>query len=836
MKQTETAVAKQSKPSKWVAMISATLLLLAIVASIVLGVLMPKTSVVVAPSGDFTSIAMVGNDFYGATNKGDIVRIDTNGDSKLSINLFDYGTEHDLENIGTKLDSVQTQVDSPNIWATTDGGYLFRLLETDGQLEVKDYIKLKNGMYGLTEKGDYVYVLERDVSYACLKKINWKAEGGLKNAENLLYSGHLYSPSKKGSTVTLTLAQNIGVRSFEIMQRDGKEYAYIVHSNGLYRIATEKSQTNWKYLCEEAYTAVYDSVKEEVYATEYQSAYDKKVAQLIKDGKEVNEAEVSQYADSEATKLVSLQAQKAASAKLVADYASAGLKEYDASSGEVKMDADYFDKNLYNTYLANGVSYRGCAYVPGEDKYYIVTEDYNMIVCDAGQDFSEKNKPSSRFNLSLEHTSAGITLPNRPESNGNTLFYDKTLNVAYIIYSKDDQMSRLDLNTKKITFTSDFEYDIKSISQTADGETIYYMYHNPYEAETGSYILRQASIAGRENQQTLAVGLTVTAIFAVGAAFVLLFACLCLYKTGYSDKFMHVMRGFRKQWIIYSVILATMSLVALFCFYPAIGSISLSFFDYTSERPVRLWNNFAHYKYMFQTPTALKEFINMFIFLASDLTTALLPPLIFAFFLTIMRNKNYSALMRTLLFIPGIIPGVATTLLWREGIFGMHGVVNELLDFFNGANPNPELGFLTNVDNHAMVKWSLIMMGFPFVGSYLIFYGAMMNVPDSYYEAAELDGITVIKRFVFIDVPLILAQIKYVFIMTFIASVQNFGRTFMTETGGAAGAQTPVHSMYIYVTKDNYGLASAYATVLFIFLFFATMINMRVQTKDNQVA
>jgi ABC-type sugar transport system permease subunit len=134
-----------------------------------------------------------------------------------------------------------------------------------------------------------------------------------------------------------------------------------------------------------------------------------------------------------------------------------------------------------------------------------------------------------------------------------------------------------------------------------------------------------------------------------------------------------------------------------------------------------------------------------------------------------------------------------------------------------------------------MIKWSLIMMGFPFVGSYLIFYGAMMNVPDSYYEAAELDGITVIKRFVFIDVPLILAQIKYVFIMTFIGSVQNFGRTFMTETGDA-GVKTPVHSMYLYVTGNNYGRASAYATVLFIFLFFATMINMRVQTKDNQVA
>lgn len=59
------------------------------------------------------------------------------------------------------------------------------------------------------------------------------------------------------------------------------------------------------------------------------------------------------------------------------------------------------------------------------------------------------------------------------------------------------------------------------------------------------------------------------------------------------------------------------------------------------------------------------------------------------------------------------------------------------------------------------------MMGFPFVGSYLIFYGALMNVPSSYYEAAELDGCALWKRIFIIDIPMISAQIKYVFILAF---------------------------------------------------------------------
>jgi len=205
-----------------------------------------------------------------------------------------------------------------------------------------------------------------------------------------------------------------------------------------------------------------------------------------------------------------------------------------------------------------------------------------------------------------------------------------------------------------------------------------------------------------------------------------------------------------------------------------------------------------------------------------------LPPLIFAFFLTIMRNKSYSAITRTLLFIPGVIPGVATTLIWKTGIYGEFGVLNALIQMMNGT----PVKFLAQTN---LTRWSLVLMGFPYVGSYLIFYGAMMNVPDSYYEAAELDGITVIKRFVFIDVPLIFPQIKYVIIMTFISSVQNFGRVYMI-TGGDWGTKTPIFTMYKQVLDGNYGLASAYATIIFIFLFAATVLNFRMQKKDNEVA
>jgi len=820
MEQTEKAVERQRKPSKLVAIISASVLALAIIASIILGIIMPKSSVMQSPtSGEVNSLMTVGNDLYIATTDGCITHTDAEGNAKFSLDLNVYGKEHGIE-VG-EATHVQQETGSDNIWAFSSGKYLFRLQEKDGKLNILDHIKLKDGLIALAEKSNYLYVLEADGRFGCFKKFDLNAAS---LSKGIMSTGHLYTPTQNGSgDITLKPANNLVIHSFEIMERGGVEYAYILHADGLLRMSTDGSQNNWRNLYNEKYPAAYEKAKADNYETAYNDAYDAEVARLTSAGvTDIDEEAVKAVADASAALVV----KKAANEAVVKEL---GLISYDDSTGYIQIDSKKFDKNLYNNYSAKSVSYRGCAYDAKAEKYYIVTAGFNMIVCDAKQDFTAANKRPAGI-APFKHDDLGITLPLRPTTNGTAMYYDKDLNVAYILYSEEKSVSRIDFETMKITFTADLEFDIKSLVQSADRETIYYMYMNPYEADAGQNILRFTSIVGRENQNALSALITVFVVLAVCAAIVLLFALLCMFKRGFSSKFMNVMQGFKKQWIIYLIILGTMSLVAMFCFYPAIGSISLSFFDYSDQKKVRLWNNFAHYKYIFTTDGAMKEFLNMFIFLLGDLFTALVPPLIFAFFLTIMRNRSYSALMRTLLFIPGIIPGVATTLLWREGIYGEFGVINNFIGFLSGENPKIE--FLIDFST---VKWSLIMMGFPFIGSYLIFYGAMMNVPDSYYEAAELDGITVIKRFVFIDIPLIFAQIKYVLIMTFISSVQNFGRTYMTETD-TWGAKTPVHTMYNYVTSGNYGRASAYATVLFIFLFIATMLNMRIQTKDNQVA
>ena len=64
----------------------------------------------------------------------------------------------------------------------------------------------------------------------------------------------------------------------------------------------------------------------------------------------------------------------------------------------------------------------------------------------------------------------------------------------------------------------------------------------------------------------------------------------------------------------------------------------------------------------------------------------------------------------------------------------------------------------------------------------------MTGISVSYFEAAELDGCTGMKRIFLIDIPMIRPQLKFMFITSFISSIQDFNRVYLTTEGGTGKA------------------------------------------------
>ena len=141
--------------------------------------------------------------------------------------------------------------------------------------------------------------------------------------------------------------------------------------------------------------------------------------------------------------------------------------------------------------------------------------------------------------------------------------------------------------------------------------------------------------------------------------------------------------GFRKSWKSYTFILPTFVLLGLFMYVPAVWGLILSFFDYVPgvyTRPV----GFANFVAVLKDPFFTGGIGNMLIFLVTDLIKALVPAVLIAELILALNSKKAQYWVRVLIYIPGILPGVAVLLIWTKGIYGDMGLLNSIVELFGG--------------------------------------------------------------------------------------------------------------------------------------------------------
>lgn len=754
---------KGDKLKLW-AIIFLAVLMVFTVAAVIFGLKLPKTNREIAGGEDnFTSQTLFSEDKILYSTTKELRLSNSRGKTEKTVDVKNAAKEKFGVDIG-KISAVYKEKGSDNVYVAamnteTDARYVLWL---NSELELLSENVYDGNYDSMKAFGGRLYVFSRAANYVKIFAYPSDLSGEA-------VKGHLYTGYDDGN-VNLELS-----KGDKILSVDGKDGEVIVVTNqGVHKFKADLSGCG------------------------YYAAYEDKLAEL----KEENPSEKLNILKRRAEDFVN------------AEYGS----EYNVTfsmRGTVTADSEEYDKSEYYYVSPEVNAFAGSAY-NAENGYFYVTSSENELY-----KFRAENVTGVGFGeeLPLEKID-GVKLSGNPITENRSMFYDPYENSAYVIYKTLSEVTKIDLTTEKVVYSVATDFDITSIV-AAEGN-LSYTYYNSNFSESGKMIKAVFAVDGKVREslyKTLFIVFTVLAL----AAFILsVVSWLCIFSPKIREKTGKTFKDMAKSKFVYLAILPSFTLLCMFCFYPAIASIGLSFFDYTQDKPTLLWNNFKHYINIFTSKYAAEAFSNMGIFLAADLVFALLPPLIFAFFLTIMASRKYSAITRTLLFIPGIIPSVTGLLIWKEGIYGFSGVINLIIRSCGGK----EIMFLTQ---NSTARWATLLMGFPFVGAYLIFYGAMMNISDSYYEAAELEGCGVFKRFLKIDLPLILPQIKYVFVTTFIHSLQNFARTYMIDSKASYGTKTPIHEMYSYMLQGDYGYSAAYATVIFVFLLFATIINMKMQ-------
>ncbi len=112
-----------------------------------------------------------------------------------------------------------------------------------------------------------------------------------------------------------------------------------------------------------------------------------------------------------------------------------------------------------------------------------------------------------------------------------------------------------------------------------------------------------------------------------------------------------------------------------------------------------------------------------------------------------VRTKM-AGIYRAVYYIPSIIGGsVAIAVLWKR-IFDSDGVVNSILAVFGIHSATNWLG------NPETSLWTLILLAvWQFGSSMLIFLAGLKQIPESYYEAAVIDGANPLQKFTRITLP-----------------------------------------------------------------------------------
>lgn len=263
----------------------------------------------------------------------------------------------------------------------------------------------------------------------------------------------------------------------------------------------------------------------------------------------------------------------------------------------------------------------------------------------------------------------------------------------------------------------------------------------------------------------------------------------------------------------------------IFTFYPMAASAFYSFHNYNI---VNLdFVGLANYQELFADQIFLKSLVvtGAYVLISVPLTIAA------ALSVAVLLNQKipFVSFWRTLYYLPSIISGVASALLWRWIFNGKFGILNNILAIFGIVGPD-----WFNSEKWAMpAYWIISLWGIG--GSMVIYLAALQGVPTALYEAAEMDGANSLKKFTKITIPMISPVLLYTLITNMISSFQVFTMIYVISGGlGGPNYATMVYVLYLFKNAfqwTRFGYASAIAWILFIIISVLTILLIKTISK-----
>jgi multiple sugar transport system permease protein len=277
----------------------------------------------------------------------------------------------------------------------------------------------------------------------------------------------------------------------------------------------------------------------------------------------------------------------------------------------------------------------------------------------------------------------------------------------------------------------------------------------------------------------------------------------------------------KTQRIAYIFILPSLLILSVFVFFPLGSSLFISLLNIDIFMRNISFAGFVNFKRMFEDGRIRNASLNTIYFTILEVPLQIIISLITASALA--KNTIFHKALRGIYYIPFICSMTAIGIIWSMLLDPNMG----LLPYWLRFTGLPAVSFLKDPDL-AMPTVGLITVWKNFGFTVTLLSAAILMVPASLYEAAELDGAGAITQFIRITIPSIRSTISFCIVTSIISSMQVFDQTYVMTKGGPS-FHTETLVQYIYdrgfqTAPYDLGYASAISVYLFVIIALVTFL------------
>lgn len=276
-------------------------------------------------------------------------------------------------------------------------------------------------------------------------------------------------------------------------------------------------------------------------------------------------------------------------------------------------------------------------------------------------------------------------------------------------------------------------------------------------------------------------------------------------------------------------VLPALIIYLMWVIYPIISAIWMSFLK-SDTLHTSHFAGLENYVSVFKSTLFWKSLRISIIFII--FTTLLQVVLGFLYgYLVYLQPKGYR-IYKILLFIPNVLPSVASGFIWTYIYSPSMGVLKPFMEAIG-------LGeyYISPIAEPNLALWAIIFaqvwcgLGVQII----LFNSGFMNIPAEVIESAQLDGATGWKMIKTMIIPMSWDVTKMVIILQTIGALRSFDLIYVMTAGGP-NHSTEVLPMHLFVNafqNFNLGYGNVIAVILFVLAMIITIVMRKVMARDS---